>query len=74
MRTERSDGVVRHLLDGGEIVHADDSRSCPWCDDEFEQAEGKACDHVDTGRVRKFDGGRLPVLCGRCRTILSWDR
>lgn len=29
------------------------------------------CDHVGTGRVRKYDGGNRPLLCGWCYLIIG---
>jgi hypothetical protein len=29
------------------------------------------CDHVDTGRVRKYDSGRRPELCRKCYTVVG---
>lgn len=32
------------------------------------------CNHVNTGRVRKWDGGNCPLLCARCRLIIgTWE-
>jgi hypothetical protein len=25
-------------------------------------------------KIRKFDGGKLPLLCAHCRLIVGWDR
>lgn len=33
--------------------------------------EGAACDHTDTGRVRKYDGGKRPLLCAACYEIVG---
>jgi hypothetical protein len=42
---------------------------------EAEEAECADCDHREEyGRVKKFDGGRLPILCGRCSHIVGWGR
>ncbi len=41
----------------------------------MDNAEFIDCDHREEyGRVKKFDGGRLPILCGRCSKILTWER
>jgi hypothetical protein len=40
-----------------------------------EAEEFADCDHrVEYGRIKKFDGGRLPILCGRCSLILEYRR
>jgi hypothetical protein len=32
------------------------------------------CDHIGTGRVRKYDGGNRPLLCAACYVIVDrWD-
>ena len=42
---------------------------------EAEEAEFADCDHrPEYGRVKKFDGGRLPILCGRCSLIIGHQR
>lgn len=44
-------------------------------DDDLGMDGENLCDHLlDYGRQRKFDGGRCPILCGKCRLILGfWE-
>lgn len=32
----------------------------------------RACDHEGTERIKKYDGGRRPLLCGGCYEIVGW--
>jgi hypothetical protein len=42
-------------------------------DDDLGMDGDDFCDHlVDYGRQRKFDGGRCPLLCSRCRLIIGY--
>lgn len=39
--------------------------------DFLDEYDAKNCTHLNTGRVKKFDGGKCPLLCGRCYTIVG---
>lgn len=30
------------------------------------------CNHEGKGRIKKYDGGRRPLLCGGCYEIVGW--
>lgn len=49
-----------------EVKRAEGWDCCQECFDD------QNCDHVGTGRERKYDGGRLPLLCAKCYKIVAF--